>query len=63
MKDCYKIVLLISLETFRDFHNILNVNDNVLLINCIFLYILICFQLSHKFEIIKPKSFDKYLTL
>ena len=63
IKDYHEIVLLISFKFFRDFYNVLNINDNVLFIDCIFSCILICFQLSHKFEIIKFKSFDKCLTL
>ena len=63
MKDCHKIVLLISIEIFRNFYNILNINDNVFLIDCIFLYILIYFQLSHKFKMTKIKFFDKCLIL
>ena len=63
MKGCYKAVLLISFEAFRDFYDILNVNDSILFIDCIFSCILICFQLSYEFEMIKLKSFDKYLIL
>ena len=62
MKDYNEVVLLISLKTFRDSYNVLNINDNVLFIESIFSCILICFQLSYKFEIIKLKSFDKCLT-
>ena len=63
IKDYYKIVLLISFKIFRDSHNVLNVNDNVFFIKCILLYILICFQLSYEFKIIKLKSLDKCLIL
>ena len=62
MKGCHKAVLLIPLEAFRDPYDVLNVDDNVLLIGCILSCILICFQLSHEFEIIRFKSFDKCLT-
>ena len=63
MKNYHKIVLLISFKFFYNFYNVLNVNDNVFLIDYIFSYILICFQLNYEFKIIKPKSFDKCLTL
>ena len=63
MKDCHKIVLLISLKTFNDFYDILNINNYVLFINCIFSNILIYFQLSYEFKMIRLKSLDKCLIL
>ena len=63
IKDCHKIVLLISLKFFCNSYNVLNVNDNVLFIDCILSCILTCFQLSYEFEMINLKSFDKCLIL